>query len=457
MENNDKLIDPERLCASLPDLASLEAVARTGVLSGCPFRLSWGGEWTATAAGFIRLDDIPRDDIVLDSSAGEIVIERPSVTKASSDGTIRGLSLSTCLRRAHPTGATTVRRTLIRADVDLWSRVCFPQRLVFPKTKGVATALLPLTLPGVVLDVFFLKEGPFLVIEERPTSGAPLELDRFREASGAAKILLTYLTGERFDADSCDVLADQNSDWIIEARWYQGRGLDRHIYHPIPTSWSESASAQRALKLDRANRNALDPQVLSRCLDYVLSNAALVAPLEYLIRFPEAPVEMRGAFLSVALESLTDHLEKAGILQGLTLLHPSTWEPLLQRLLEVASADWDKWDKDQRSAFGNRLRGLNRATNSQKLVQPFNVLGVSISSEQLAAIDRRNTLLHRGRLLDPDLVARDRDAWKKAYEIEMHLYSAINKLLLKRVGYSGPIIDWGRTSRETGEQVYELL
>ena len=459
MEDDDKEVDPDRLCSSLPDLASIEAVARTGILSGCHFRLSSGGEWTASAGRFVHLRDIPRDDIVLDSSAGEIVLERPSVTRVRSDGTINGLAICTCLKRIAPVpDPPTVRRTVIKADVDLWSRVCFPCGLRFPRTGGVAMALLPLSVSGVVLDIFYLKEGPYLVVEARPGSGGPLELGRFHEIAGAARLLLTYLTGERFDAESCEVLADKDSDSIMEARWHAGvHDRTRNLYHPIPVSWSEFGSALHALQLDKTQGTALVPDVVSRCLNSMLAHPALVAPLQYLIRFPESPVEMRGAFLSVALESLTDHLQKTGLLESLSLLPASTWDPLLTQLLEVAAASWERWDKDQRNAFGSRLKGLNRATNSQKLVQPFKVLGVPVSDDQLAAIDRRNTLLHRGRLLDPELIERDRDAWKKAYAIEMHLYTAINKLLLKHMGYAGPIIDWGNTSLDTGEQVYEML
>jgi len=448
-----KEIDPDRLVAALPDLAMVEAVGRSGLFEGLPVKLSWTGEFVAMGApGLAHLPDFSRDDIVVDTGIGQIVLERPLVTRVDSDGMIKGAALATILARG---GAPEkiMRRTFVRADVDLWSRVCFPGHLEYPRTRGGATALLPLIVGGTSLDVFYLKEGPFLILE----SSGDLDGDRYREIVGATKMLLTYVTGERFDAESCDVVSDQESDTIVEARWHAGRVLPRHIYHPIPVSWAEVVSAHRALKLAGRPTSMLQPRLLSTCLEYVLANPALATTLEYLVRFPETPVEMRGAFLSVALESFTDHLAKVGVLADLHLLPDATWEPVRDRLIEVAAAGCELCTEEQRGALRNRISDLNRPTNNQKLVQPFDVLGVALTDEQKAAIKRRNKLLHQGRLLDPDVVAADRAAWRQAYAIEMNLYTAINALVLKRMGYQGPIIDWGKTSIDSGEQAYAVV
>ena len=456
-----KQIDPRGMVAALPDLSAVQAVARDGRFAGCPFRVSWSGRWEASSGrGWFPLDDDTRDNIVLDSDVGEITLHRPMATNSGTDGHVTGVAVSVELKALSVASETPlVSRTYIRADEDLWTRLYFPCSFRDVRAGGGAQALLPLDAGDAKLDIYFIKEGPYLVLE------TPLEVDdansrgRAQTVVGAARQLLTYLTGTPFDADGCDAVVVPSTNGLVSARWYRGRSRERHIYRPIPCSWAEWATAQRALGLpmEGGARGALRPEVVSACLAQFINQPALVTPTEYLIRFPEAPVEMRGAFLSVALESLTDHLQKTGLLDSVTLLPEDAWAPLKTQLLEAADAASGGWSDGQRSALRNRIGGLNRATNSQKLNLPFEKLGVEIGREEKRAIDRRNKLLHQGRLLDPQRVADDPDAWRGAYEVEMRMYTAINKLLLKYLGYEGPAIDWGRTSMESGEQSYFLL
>lgn len=456
-----KDIDPAGIVGALPDLSTVQAVARDGEFAGCPFRVGWGGTWRASAGrGIVPLDEISRETITLDSDVGELTLRRPLATHSDTDGDVTGVATSVELRtRVLDPKTPLVFRSLVKTDENLWTRLFFPCSFRDVRAGGGARAYLPIRTAAMVVDVFFLKEGPFVVVETPIEGDDAGTLDEARQLLGATRQLLTYMTGTPLDADGCDALFLRDTNELVAAHWYQGRKREPHIYHPIPCSWSEWTSSQRALGRQGTNpsRGALNPDVIAKCLQVFLDNPALVTPTEYLIRFPEAPVEMRGAFLAVALESLTDHLQKTGVLDSVALLPEEIWNPLRDRLLDVLKPVWDSLQEEQRSALRNRINGLNAATNSQKLNLPFDKLGVSLSSEERQAIDRRNKLLHQGRLIDPDRAAEDRDAWRAAYVVEMRMYTVINKLFLKYLGYEGPIIDWGNTSMESGEQAYATL
>jgi hypothetical protein len=186
----------------------------------------------------------------------------------------------------------------------------------------------------------------------------------------------------------------------------------------------------------------------------LLDQPGLVAPIEYLLRFGNAPVEMRGAFLSVALESLTDQLEKRGLLATVKPLDETTWKALRKELREVVARANGCWTETQRSVVDSRIDNLNSPTNADKLTRPFTVLGVALADEEREAIIKRNKFLHEGRLLDPEIAAGDPAAWKTAYAVEMRIYTAVNKLLLTYLGFEGAAIDWGRTERETGRLAF---
>jgi hypothetical protein len=156
---------------------------------------------------------------------------------------------------------------------------------------------------------------------------------------------------------------------------------------------------------------------------------------------------MRGVFLSVALESLTSHLVKVYGLKAEGPLCAASWkafhEALQARFLETATQE--EWTDAQKRIIGGRIDGLNQPTNADKLAVPFRRMEVPVTADEAESINDRNRLLHAGRLLDPDVLASDPNAWRKPYTTEMRIYTAVNKLLLAYLGYEGPLIDWGET------------
>lgn len=90
---------------------------------------------------------------------------------------------------------------------------------------------------------------------------------------------------------------------------------------------SEWVAASRALGL-QVHGAPLVPNVVSAMVQTFLAEPELAAPIEYLLRFHEVPVEMRGAFLSVSLESLTDQMQKKG---GATMSAPRWMVQLIAR------------------------------------------------------------------------------------------------------------------------------
>lgn len=173
----------------------------------------------------------------------------------------------------------------------------------------------------------------------------------------------------------------------------------------------------------------------------------------------DAPIEMRGTFLSVALESLTDYYEKSGKLESCKLLSRESWEPLRDLLLKSISIDSDSFSltSDQKRILKERVLNINGPTNAEKLTKPFDISGISLTKEELDAIKQRNVFLHGRRILSQQILEEDRSAWQSPYKIEMLLYTAVNKLLLKTIGYSGPILDWGRREIDSHETEFVMI
>lgn len=452
-----KQIDITRILSDVPDLAQLPGVCREGWFAGAHFAAAWDGTWRASGCrsgfGFTRLNEVPDDDIVLDTAMGTLTLRQPCATNSSSDATVSGVALSCSLRLASTEVPAARFRSYARTS-DLTTKVCFPQTIEDPILRSSALARLPLVLADVPVEVFTIARGPYLIIEA-PAAADSGAASRFREVSGSLRLLLSYLFGVRLVRRTCDVHIDASGD-VLQVDWYPGRpAAEDTIYTPIPVSWHDWIRASHTLNLD-SRRGPLVPEVLSRMAQTFLDEHGLAAPVEYLLRFHEAPVEIRGALLSLALESLTDQLQKKGLFEFPKPLPDEAWMTFLGAAKALVDQQ-ETWTDEQRDVITSRLRNLNSPTNTAKLTVPFAALGIVLTTDERDAINKRNRLLHQGRLLNPDYVRDNRGAWKDAYAIEMRILTALNKLLLAHLGYKGAVIDWGATPVDSESVAYTQI
>jgi hypothetical protein len=192
----------------------------------------------------------------------------------------------------------------------------------------------------------------------------------------------------------------------------------------------------------------LVPSMMSACIQKLLDEPDLETPIAYIRLAVDAPVDVRGALLSVALEALTGHLKAKGLIAAYP--SPLTEEPWialekdLRGVLDAHALTWDEKRRDDtKRVFSRAIDRFNQPTNRAKLTAPFTALGIEPSEAQAEAIDTRNRLLHSGRFMLAAKREETSEAWRAGYLMEMHLLTALNKLLLKYLGYRGPVYDWG--------------
>ncbi len=231
--------------------------------------------------------------------------------------------------------------------------------------------------------------------------------------------------------------------------------MDDTIYTPIPVSVHDWMRASHTLQLD-VRSGPLVPDIVSRMAQTFLDEHGLAAPVEYLLRFHEAPVEMRGALLSLALESLTDQLQKKGLFEFPKPLPDEAWRTFFSSAKALVDQQ-ETWTNEQRNIITSKLQNLNSPTNRDKLTVPFDALGIVLTTDERNAINKRNQLLHQGRLLKPDDLRSNREAWKAVDAIEMRILTAVNKLLLRHLGYKGVIIDWGASPIDSESVAYTQI
>ena len=454
-----KNIAIDKLLSYIPMLSSVEAAVAEGELKGCRLRMDSNGNWSIDPASKgVDIQSFPKNDLVLASNMGQIVLEKPTATSCSGPR-IKGVAISIHLCRFHSSShPQRIYRTYVQVKEDLLSKVFFPGIIKDTSKCYSARALLPLYVWENEIDVFFIKEGPFLIIESMKGS---LKLEKFQEIAGAIRSFLSYLLGIPLNSRSCTVTGDKKTGEVLDIWWHPGQASENHIYKPIPTSWSEWNSAKEELKEEFAlpdiSEKTLDSKVISRCIEKYLESSNLIIPIEYLIRFPDAPLEMRGASLSLALESLTAQIAKDDKIRTKKPLDDEMWNVLRDKIFETIDSLNLSWSNDQKDILLSKIENLNSSTNKEKLLHPFSVFQIPLSEDESKAIGYRNRLIHQGRIFDPGRSAQGPEAWKSVYLIEMRIYTSLNKLLLRYLGYSGAIIDWGKTPMDGSYQAYSWL
>jgi len=105
-----------------------------------------------------------------------------------------------------------------------------------------------------------------------------------------------------------------------------------------------------------------------------------------------------------------------------------------------------------------KLKSLNQGTNASRLRAPFDILDISLSDNDLVIINTRNDFLH-GRVPDILKVGIDRPESRKGkdmYYASVRLYTLLNRLILKWIGYENYILNHARIQEEaTGVKLKE--
>ena len=104
-----------------------------------------------------------------------------------------------------------------------------------------------------------------------------------------------------------------------------------------------------------------------------------------------------------------------------------------------------------------------RLTNREKLIKPFEQLGIKLTKSDILAIEHRNDLLHGNiLLLDNEKVKTIEEIDTYMAYISGKLYTLICKLILKHIGYRGYIYNYAKPYEEylekkTNEQYFQKV
>ena len=179
----------------------------------------------------------------------------------------------------------------------------------------------------------------------------------------------------------------------------------------------------------------------SELVQEIYNNDSILRSGMMIIEASKFAIDIQLAVYCVALETLSDYVIKRHCSGKHVVIDKNIWKnhlkPLFEEIINKLKNDTEKSiDENQISFLEKKIENINQPTNQDTLIQPFEILGYSLSIEEKKCIDYRNKVLH-GNLP----IKNNENEIDKLFYVNLMLHKLCSVLILKLVGFEGYIIN----------------
>jgi hypothetical protein len=135
--------------------------------------------------------------------------------------------------------------------------------------------------------------------------------------------------------------------------------------------------------------------------DRLQSHSALAKLILLLVEGHSLGIELRAAVYSVALEAITDIILKENQSKFTPIPHKQLAKKVVSDLLAALEPFRPQISKDAMVTLEKKLRVINSPTNTDKLLRPFALYGIKLTTQEITCIEKRNDFLHGRFPFDP--------------------------------------------------------
>jgi hypothetical protein len=286
------------------------------------------------------------------------------------------------------------------------------------------------------------NDQSYLIIE----SLDPVSYKDFKEDSYAIQKGIGFLVGYMPGGENY-IFA--GSDFIY---YRLARKALKSIYHPVtsnPYSYTVLHAQKDLADAYHAKLNKISATVISTFISQIRENQDLSVAIIFLMEAAslKSVVSMPGVF-SVILETLANIIVDEEKIRENLITDKEFAQDVIDELTAVINKHSAKIHPDAAIKIRRRLAALNQPVNSKKLTnasklrEPFDQLGIVLSSLDENAINYRNKVLHGNILMhDKNNLRTSKETDDHMLYISAKLFTLISKLVLKNAGYSGFVIN----------------
>ncbi len=251
-----------------------------------------------------------------------------------------------------------------------------------------------------------------------------------------------FITG-KLPMDEGYFFAYDNTDYnnFVHARYSTLIGSSSSIYNPIYTNAFSyiSDNPTKARNLNKQLKGIKEKEFSNLCTK-AYDSPELSSVMYLLLEASKGSLQMMAGCYSMCLETLThiiasDNEDKLNPIKDKRMA-----KKIKDDLLSVINNNKDKLG-DGYEILRNKIGNINQATNRDKLIKPFHLLGIELTIDDKECIDKRNYFLH-GRMPDIEMgkIIDDKE-FGKIFHTTLKLNILISALILKLIGFSGKILN----------------
>lgn len=280
------------------------------------------------------------------------------------------------------------------------------------------------------------EKNNFLVVD----SSAKISHDEFSDKAFSVLVALGYLTGKLVQGEGVYFsYTNKKMENPMAFNFSSFRPSINSIFHPVNANpFAFKVNAKRGDYLLKNMRTITEEEFSILC-QQVNDKVDLRSGLLMMMEALKGSIFTMATGMAVILEVLTNLFAKEHPEYLTIIKQPKISSVVLKELRTVINSHKDEIG-DLTDKLINKINQINQIPNKVKLTKPFEILGFKLNKNDENVIERRNDLLH-GRL-SLEYGAENDMADRELYLIATKLYTLINVLILKQVGFDNYIVNW---------------
>lgn len=274
---------------------------------------------------------------------------------------------------------------------------------------------------------------------------APKTRTEFHAISWSALVGLSYLLGYLpQDEGYTFYYSDADLNEFVSYSYEELRNSIKTSYSPTNANSHAWIGDYEEASKYYGNVSEVTTSQLSKLCSLVHESDEIKAILLLVLESMKGSLLSMPAGLSVALEGLSEYFYE----QNTEVFNPITDPALSKQIRNELKATLAKY-KGHKGVQGYpvleaKINELNRPSNADKLKAPFTVLDITLTPQEEEAIMYRNDFLHGNINLKPGKKSAKKTYEMDSYEIALRIYTLINAIILKKIGYSGYLLNYAK-------------
>ncbi|ATL45904.1 hypothetical protein COR50_01295 [Chitinophaga caeni] len=357
------------------------------------------------------------------------------------------------MRGSKEHSSTAFFKTFIPISKDFKWHSIFDDDVIDLDTGKSVHGLLTVKVDNISLDLYSFKHNSknYLVLE----ATTEIDLETFDNYCWSTLIAVAFINGQLWQGDQF-YFSYQDMDMKVFDTWsyVRRRNSITSIYPAItsnPHSWMKDSD-----DADQYNDGSLvniGSTPLSKLCQWVHDKDMHKSIALLIIESKSASLLLMPAGFAIAIEGLATLFELKEGEKVKPISNKARGVEFVNKLLQVLNDyDDDEHFVGKKILRTNIMQNVNRATNRERLLIPFNLLGIEISQDDRMALDYRNDLLHGNVILEP--IVRKKYEMNTT-ELSMRLMTLANAIIMKNIGYNGRILNHVKLQEQSMERVIQ--